>query len=391
MFFHGVTVGHAGDVVGDGAGGVFPGHVLVLGGQEARVVHKGAEEVGEDAPGFVRHAQHLVVLVEVLAEEGFEGVELGAHLWGVADEAGGAVYVRQTLGGMGFDEALGMGDEVNGGGVDHAPDHFMHEAATREAGPVFFGALAVGAEDLNRIEGFERQEARAQAVIDIVIVVGNFVGHVGQLGFEAGAQVVKETFAQGAEGLGMGAGAVFEDAFPRFVHEVEPVEGGVAFFEEVDDAQGLEVVLEAAVFFHAGVEGILPRVAKGGVAQIVREGNGFGKVFVQTQGPGKGAGDLGNFNAVGEAGAEEVAFVIHKDLGFVFEPAKGRGVDDTVPVALELAASMGVGFGEEAPAAHGLGDGIGGEIALGMGEVVVGIHMQQASMVCVICATDAPA
>jgi hypothetical protein len=53
------------------------------------------------------------------------------------------------------------------------------------------------------------------------------------------------------------------------------------------------------------------------------------------------AGDLCDFDAVGQAGAEQVAFVIDEDLRLVFEPAEGGGVDDAVTVALELAARAG--------------------------------------------------
>lgn len=72
------------------------------------------------------------------------------------------------------------------------------------------------------------------------------------------------------------------------------------------------------------------------MAQIVGQGNGLGEILVEPQGTSNGAGDLGNLDAVGQAGAEEVTLVIHEDLGLVLEPAEGRGMDDAVPVALEL-------------------------------------------------------
>jgi hypothetical protein len=47
------------------------------------------------------------------------------------------------------------------------------------------------------------------------------------------------------------------------VHEVEAVELGVALLEQIDGAQGLQVVLEAAEILHAGVERLLAGVAEG--------------------------------------------------------------------------------------------------------------------------------
>src|SRR5688500_19037164 len=46
-----------------------------------------------------------------------------------------------------------------------------------------------------------------------------------------------------------------------------------------------------------------------------------------------------------------VTLMIDEHLRLVLEPAEGRGVDDPVPVALELAAGRGNRLGEEPPAA----------------------------------------
>jgi hypothetical protein len=48
-----------------------------------------------------------------------------------------------------------------------------------------------------------------------VIVVGDLVGEVGELGFERGL-VPQEALAELAEALGVGTRAVLEDAFARF-------------------------------------------------------------------------------------------------------------------------------------------------------------------------------
>ena len=64
----------------------------------------------------------------------------------------------------------------------------------------------------------------------------------------------------------------------------------------------------------------------------------FGEILVEPQGAAHGARDLGNFERVGQPGAEQVALVVDEHLGLVFQPAEGRGMDDAVAVALILAA-----------------------------------------------------
>ena len=65
--------------------------------------------------------------------------------------------------------------------------------------------------------------------------------------------------------------AVLEDAFARLEREVQPAKARVAVLELIDDAQRLQVVLEAAEVAHAGVERVLARVAERRVAEVVRE------------------------------------------------------------------------------------------------------------------------
>jgi hypothetical protein len=136
----------------------------------------------------------------------------------------------------------------------------------------------------------------------------------------------------------MKRGAVLEDAFPGLEGEVEPRELGVALFQEVHHPQGLEVVLEAAVSAHGGIEGVLARMAEGGVAEIMGQGDGFREGFVEIQHPGHATGDLGHFQGVGEASAVEVALVIDEHLSLVHEPPEGGGMDDAVPVPVVFGA-----------------------------------------------------
>jgi len=66
----------------------------------------------------------------------------------------------------------------------------------------------------------------------------------------------------------------------------------------------LQVVLEATVVLHAGIQFVLSGVAKRRVAEIVCQGDGFHQFLIQIQVTGDGAPDLGDFDAMGQAGAE---------------------------------------------------------------------------------------
>lgn len=185
------------------------------------------------------------------------------------------------------------------------------------------------------------EEAGLDAVVEVVAVVGDFVGEIGDLGFEAGVGEVELA----VWGWGVAGGVMFGEAFADFPSEVESGEVGVFMFEEFDDAEALAVVFEAAGVGHELVEGLLAFVAKGGVAKVVGEGDGFGEVFVEVEGLGEVSGDGGDFDGVGEACSEASAGAIEEDLGFVAELAEGAGVDDSVAVALVGGSPVFFGFG----------------------------------------------
>src|SRR5262249_43434843 len=111
--------------------------------------------------------------------------------------------------------------------------------------------------------------------------------------------------------------AMLEDAFAAFEREVEPAEARVFVLELVDHAQRLRVVLEAAVGAHARVQRVLPRVAERGVAQVVRERDRFSEVFVEVEVAREVARDLRDLERVGQARAEQVAFVVYENLRLV--------------------------------------------------------------------------
>ena len=169
-------------------------------------------------------------------------------------------------------------------------------------------------------------------------VVGDFIGQIGQLRFQGRLRAVDEALGHGPQFARMRQRAVFQNAFARLEHQVQAVKGAVVLFQRIDHAQALQVVLEAAVRLHALIEHVLAHVAEWRVAQVMRQGDGFHQIFIQAQVARDGAAHLRHFQAVRQARAEQVSLVIEENLGLVFEAAEGRGMDDAVAVALELAA-----------------------------------------------------
>jgi len=110
-------------------------------------------------------------------------------------------------------------------------------------------------------------------------------------------------------------------------------------------------VLEVPVVGHQLVQCLLAGVAEGGVAEVVGERDGLGDVLVGPQCPRECAGDLGDLQRVGQAGAEVVLLVGDEDLGLVVQAAEGGTVYDPVAVPL-VAGAVGVfGLVVDPPAA----------------------------------------
>lgn len=136
----------------------------------------------------------------------------------------------------------------------------------------------------------------------------------------------------------------------------------------VDHREALQVVLETAVLAHALVQRVLPGMAEGRMAEVVRQRDRLHQVLVQAQVARHRARDLRDLEVVRQARAKQVALVVHEHLGLVFEAAEGRRMDDAVAVALEFGARGGRRLGMAAAArVRGMG-GVGGEVRFERGD-----------------------
>ena len=76
------------------------------------------------------------------------------------------------------------------------------------------------------------EQAGAQAVVDVVVVVGDLVGEIGDLRFERRPPLLEEALADLAQLARVRHRAVLEDAFASFERQIEAVESGVALLED---------------------------------------------------------------------------------------------------------------------------------------------------------------
>ena len=98
-----------------------------------------------------------------------------------------------------------------------------------------------------------------------------------------------------------------------------------------------------------------------GLAEVVRQRDGFGEVFVQPQRAGDITRDPRNLYGVRQPRAEVIGDTLRENLSLILKPAEGAGVNDAVTITLERSAIRMLGFGV-APSARVLNpDGIFGE------------------------------
>jgi hypothetical protein len=97
-------------------------------------------------------------------------------------------------------------------------------------------------------------------------------------------------------------------------------------------------MVETAKGLHDILECVFACMAKGWMANVMREAQSFGQILVKAQGARDCAPNLRDLKTVCQADAVVIAVGRDKDLSLVAQPSKGDGVDDTVTVALEYIA-----------------------------------------------------
>ena len=114
------------------------------------------------------------------------------------------------------------------------------------------------------------EHARQETVVDVVVVVGDLVHDVHELRFER-RRFPRRVFLGDS---GVALGVVLGHSLADLPRQVEPRKLGITSLEHLEDAQGLAVVLEAAVASHELVHHALARMTERGVTEIVAQDAG---------------------------------------------------------------------------------------------------------------------
>ena len=127
---------------------------------------------------------------------------------------------------------------------------------------------------------------------------------------------------------------MLDDAFTHFKGQIQAGEIQVALLEMFHDAQGVQIVIEAAtVSAHQFIEFVFAGMAKWRMANVMDKRESFRQGGVQSQSIRYGAGDLRDFDGMGQAIAKMIGEPHGKNLGFGFQAAESAGVHDAIAVA----------------------------------------------------------
>ncbi len=356
VLLHCKPVGHAGDVIADGAFQPPDGdEFLIRRRQSGRFVPVGVEEVGDDPLRLDLHPHDPEMAIQIVIEEILHLPVTPLHVLTVADDVVFQLLNLQRRFRLAFLEAPV-------GGLDDIGDEQAHQVADHA---VAFHIVQVGtapveglAQDLPQGDAFQhlrKDQAGTQPVVEVVRGVSQLVGNVADLRLEVASQRRVEIPRVRDVILRL----MFDDAFARLPGQVEAGEFRVALLKFGDDAQRLLVVVEPAEILHQPVERDLAGVSKRRVSEVVRQADGLDQVLVGAQRPGQGAADLRHLQRMGESGAEIVALVVDEYLRLVFQAAEGGRVQNPIAVALESGAVFGLVIEVGAPlgvlAAHTVG------------------------------------
>ena len=344
-----VGVGHAGDVVGYGAGEALRGDLrLVVFGELGGVGDERGEEALHDlcraGAGFFERGAVVEIGVEEILGLGAGAFDFWAQhgnaLWGAAD------FVE----GDGLQPCGARADfrhQVGYQQIEDGLEGFIHCELGRGGGVLAEHCVVEAAKERDAVADLcKGEDSGLEAIVEIGGEVGDFVGEVDELGFE-GRELAEEVFGELGMGFGGVVAGVLDDAFADAEGQVEAAEGGVALLKPGNDAQGVQVVVKCQVVcLQAAVEGLLAGVAEGRMADVVGQGEGLGQFDIEAERAGEGAGDLGDLKGVGEAAAEMVGGRVRRaageDLGLAGETTEGAGVQDASRVAGEgRAVKMG--------------------------------------------------
>ena len=183
-------------------------------GEQAEVPVQRVEEAAYHALRLRGHALHLLVAVEVLSQETLHAQVPGAECMVETDEGERCGSdVLDAAGVCAGNPLATRVDEVGYLAVDHASHDLVDHPSQRKLGPASRHFRIGPGERLFLAEVLDRDQPGPQSIVQIMGIVGDFVGEVGDLRFQGGLSAAHEALPHIPEFSGVTWRAMLENAF----------------------------------------------------------------------------------------------------------------------------------------------------------------------------------
>ena len=290
------------------------------------------------------------MIVNVGEEKALEfGVAFGGSVAESGEALGGPADIFDARRAVCADAMLGGLNQVSGQEIEDAFQSFVEFQLVAPGGMLGINAKESFAKRRYLFAKNGKVEQIGFAgVVEIGGIVSDFVYPIDELGFERRAKI-EQVFRELRKFQGRIIARMLDDAFANLESKIEAGIIEIAMFELLDDAQGVEIVIEATpVGAHHLVEFALAGMAERGVADVVDQRESFSQLGIRAECGGDRASNLRDFECVGEAIAKVIRVARGKDLRFRFQAPKRSRMHDTITVAREFAAVRMRSFGKAA-------------------------------------------
>ena len=132
--------------------------------------------------GFVGHAQNLIVPVEIFSKKGLHCPIFSVHLLGERNQGwrntDGFGRIRR---GDPYPSAR-FGEQIADLIIDHASNRFMDKATRRQVRELLAHRFGMARVQRNFRQLLGSHKPGAQPIVNVVIIVGNLIGKISNLG-----------------------------------------------------------------------------------------------------------------------------------------------------------------------------------------------------------------
>lgn len=240
------------------------------------------------------------VVVDVLEEKTLQlCVALGKRIAETRKPAWGEANVLRGCGSGGKYALVRSLDEIRGELIEDESERCVEFQLFATGGVCGIDlSVRIGKNWRFLLQGIEVEKLSLTSVVEVRRVVCNFIHQIDELAFERRAKI-EQVLGEIWEFRGGVIVRVLDDSFANLEGEIQAREIEIWTFELFDDAERLEIVIEArAVNAHELVQLMFTCVSERRMPDVMDESKSLDKVRVETEGRGNRASDLRNFQSV---------------------------------------------------------------------------------------------